>query len=69
MKIKSVLIAVPIGEKYEVGHEVNGVIIDDIICNVDTKVIFCYDVDGEPLVEIGRDVPVVIEYVGVETNV
>lgn len=60
MQIKSVLVAVTLGEKYEVGYEVNGVKIDDIIQSQDIR---CYDENGEILVQITANVPVVIEYV------
>lgn len=67
--IKAVTVAVPHGEIYEVGHEVNGVVIDDIIQNQDTDVIYCYDADSNELVKIGRGVPTVIEYVAEVQNV
>jgi len=67
MTIKAVTIAVQHGEIYEVGHEINGVVIDDIIQNENTEVIYCYDAGSNLLVRIGRGVPVVIEY-GVEVE-
>jgi len=65
--IKAVTVAVAHGEIYEVGHEINGVVIDDIIQNEDTEVIYCYDAGSNLLARIGRGVPVVIEY-GVEVE-
>lgn len=67
--IKAVTIAVAHGEIYEVGHEINGSVIDDIIQNKDTGVIYCYDADSNMLVRIGRDVPTVIEYLMEVENV
>lgn len=62
MGIKAVTVAVQHGEIYEVGQEVNGVVIDDIICNQDTGVIYCYDASSNELVKINNGVPTVIEY-------
>ena len=69
MRIKAVTVAVAHGEIYEVGHEINGMVIDDIIQNKDTSVIYCYDATSEILVEITANVPIVIEYVKEEQNV
>ena len=67
--IKAVTVAVAHGEIYEVGHEINGVVIDDIIQNKDTEIIYCYDANSNELVKIGRGVPTVIEYMREEENV
>jgi len=67
--IKAVTVAVQHGEIYEVGQEINGAVIDDIIQNQDTEIIYCYDSDSNMLVMIGRDVPTVIEYTGSEADV
>ena len=67
--IKAVTVAVAHGEIYEVGQEINGVVIDDIIQNQDTSVIYCYDANSNMLVRIGRDVPTVIEYLREVENV
>ena len=67
--IKAVTVAVAHGEIYEVGQEVNGVVIDDIIQNQDTEIIYCYDSSSNELVKISRGVPTVIEYLMEVENV
>ena len=69
MRIKAVTVATPLGEIYEVGQEINGVVIDDIIQNQDTEIIYCYDASSNELVKIGRGVPTVIEYLMEVQNV
>lgn len=54
------------GDVYTVGQKVNGIVIDDIIQNQDTKDIFCYDSGSNMLVAIRDGVPTVVEYVGAE---
>lgn len=66
MKIERVTVAVSHGEIYAIGGEINGIAIDDIIQNQDTKDIFCYDAGSNMLVAIRDGVPTVIEYVGAE---
>jgi len=68
MKIERVTVAVAHGEIYAVGGEINGIVIDDIIQNQDTKEIFCYDADSNMLVAIRDGVPTVIEYMGSEVD-
>lgn len=69
MRIKSVFVAIPLGEVYTVGHTVNDVVIDDIIQHQDTQEIHCYDGDNELLVKIAANVPVVIEFAKEEDDV